>query len=55
MRVFSCDINGDSVTLKQTKVFQQAKRMISEIIFSPDGKIMVYGSHDDTIYALTFP
>ena len=55
MRVFEVTINGDDVDLKLTSVFKQAKRMISDIKFSPDNKMMVYGAHDDTIYALALP
>lgn len=48
MRIF----DGD---LKQTKVFKRAKEWISDIKFSPDGTSMVYGSHDNALYAMKWP
>ncbi len=36
-------------------MFRKAKEWVSDIKFSPDGTIMVHGSHDNALYAQEWP
>ena len=36
-------------------MFRHAKEEISEIKFSPNGKLIAIGSHDNKIYVYKFP
>lgn len=50
VRVFDATIEKG-----KQKIFKKAKEWISEIRFSPDGTVMVVGSHDNAIYAYKWP
>lgn len=41
--------------LKLVKLFKDAAEEISDIKFSPDGKVMAVGSHDNSIYVYKLP
>lgn len=50
VRVFDAKMDKNS-----QKIFKKAKEWISEIKFSPDGTVMVVGSHDNALYAYKWP